>query len=66
MKDKSWSLFEKYNVNSKGVITNTQTGNILKKTVKGYTIGYYINGRFYSLNALRKHLVLIENQYCPF
>ena len=66
MKDKSWRLFDKYNVNSKGVITNMHTGNILKKTLKDYTIGYYINGIFYSLNAIRKHLVLIEKQYCPF
>lgn len=58
-------LFDKYVVEENGDITNGLTGHKLKRTVKGYTIGYYINGKFCSIQYLQKHLTLIETT-CPF
>ena len=66
MKPKTWSLFEKYHVDEKGVVINRVTRHRLQRTVKGYTIGYYIAGKFWSLKALRPHLVLIVDEPCPF
>ena len=65
MKEKSWRFFDIYRVNQKGIITNCKTGNQLKKTVKGYTIGYYLNGKFFSLQSIKPHLILEAND-CPF
>lgn len=60
MNKKAWCLFNNYEVDCKGVIMNIKTRKTLTKTVKGYTIGYYINKRFYSLHQLR--LLLIEKK----
>lgn len=65
MNEIKWRLFEKYVVDIKGNIINSVTGKKLQRTVKNYTIGYYINNKFYSLNQLRKHLIKIVND-CPF
>ena len=45
---------------------NLKTGREIKKTLASMTIGYYIKGKFYSLNKLRNHLVKIEKELCPF
>jgi hypothetical protein len=45
---------------------NIKTGRRIKKTMIGYTVGYYIRGKFYSLTALRKHLVKEEKYKLPF
>ena len=38
----------------------------IKKTVNGYSIGYWIGKKFYTLENLRKQLVKIEKLDCPF
>ena len=45
---------------------NSKTGKQIKKTVIGYTSGYYIKGKFYSIDKLRKHLVKPEKVSIPF
>lgn len=66
MNKKTWCLFDNYEVNSKGVITNIKTKKTLTRTVKGYTIGYYINKRFYSLSKLRPLLIEKKEIILPF
>jgi hypothetical protein len=55
-----------YAITKKGIVINTITGNILKRTLKGYTIGYYIQCNFYSLSKLRTMLEKIPADDCPF
>jgi hypothetical protein len=45
---------------------NLKTSREIKKTLTSMTIGYYIKGKFYSLNKLRNHIVKIEKTICPF
>ena len=39
---------------------NLKRGKEIKKVVHGYTLGFNIKGKFYSLAYLRTHLVKIE------
>lgn len=66
MNKKTWCLFDNYEVDYKGIVTNVKTKKTLTKTVKGYTIGYYINKRFYSLKQLRPLLFEKTEINCPF
>lgn len=66
MSEKTWWLLDRYQVNSKFDITNTKTNKQLKRTVKGYTIGYYIQDRFYSLKQLQSMLKEKKEVVCPF
>jgi hypothetical protein len=45
---------------------NLRTGRRLKKVRKGGSIGYVIKGKFYSLTALRRHLIKPKDSDCPF
>lgn len=45
---------------------NQKNGKIVKQIMKGSTIGYIINGKFKSINFLRKHLERIPEENCPF
>lgn len=45
---------------------NLKIGKKLQMQVKGYTKGYYLSGKFYSLIQLRKLLMKIEKIDCPF
>jgi len=40
-------------------------GNKLKRTVKGYTIGYWLNGKFRSLRWIKNNCKKIDI-ICPF
>ncbi len=66
MNKKTWCLFDNYEVNGNGVVMNIKTRKTLTRTVKGYTIGYYINKRFYSLHQLRPLLVEKKEIILPF
>lgn len=49
------------------LLVNTQTGKVIKQVMKGSTIGYVIQGKFYSLTKLREHLELIPSkEVLPF
>ncbi len=46
---------------------NIKTGRVIKQILKGSTIGYIINGKFKSLDNLRKDLEIIpKKDECPF
>ena len=51
---------DNYIVADNNKVYNTKTNTLLQMQLKGYTKGYYLHGKFYSLNVLRKHLVKIE------
>ena len=49
------------------LLVNTKSGRIIKQIMKGSTIGYIINGKFYSLTKLRECLELIPvREKLPF
>ena len=50
-----------------GLCFNLKSGKLVKQITKGYTIGYLINGKFYSLQVLKKDLEIIpKKEFCPF
>ena len=55
-----------YVVTNNGEIINVKTNHILKRQVKGYSIGYWIQKKFYTLSALRMKLEIIKEVECPF
>jgi hypothetical protein len=63
-----WKLAfaEHYQWSTENKLYNTKTMREIKKTVNGYSVGYWINKKFHTLDNLKKLLIKIENQYCPF
>lgn len=63
-----WQLdfAQNYQFDKNGNCFNLKSGKQIKQTVVGYTVGYCINGKFYSLNKLRQSLVKIQKEDCPF
>ena len=57
---------DNYKFTDDGICINTKTGNLIKKVLNGRSKGYCINGKFKSINTLRKKLVKIEKEHCPF
>lgn len=55
-----------YQFDKIGNCYNVKSGRQIKQTVVGYTIGYCINSKFYSLTRLRQSLVKIQKSDCPF
>lgn len=55
-----------YQFDKNGICFNLKSGKQIKQTIVGYTTGYCINGKFYSLNKLRQSLVKIQKEDCPF
>ena len=47
-------------------LINSKTNKEIKKTIKGYKAGYYINRNFVSLEKLKSEIELIPKQNCPF
>lgn len=47
------------------LLINTQTGKVINQVMKGSTIGYIINGKFYSLTKLREYLEKIPKLDTP-
>lgn len=45
---------------------NVKTGRQIRQTYVSGSIGYCINGKFYSLKKLRPHLIKIKEEDCPF
>jgi hypothetical protein len=58
--------FNNYIVTECGKVINTERGKVIKRVVKGYSIGYNIAGKFVTLTELKKQLVKIDEVYCPF
>lgn len=55
-----------YFVSVKNKVHNLKTGKEIKISLKGYTKGYNLNGKFYSLLQLRKSLIKYKEINCPF
>lgn len=64
----NWKLdfTDLYKWTTTGQLYNTKTMREIKKTVNGYSVGYWINKKFWTLRNLKKHLVKIEKEICPF
>jgi hypothetical protein len=49
------------------LLINIKSGKVIKQIMKGSTIGYIINSKFYSLTKLREHLEEIpKKEILPF
>jgi hypothetical protein len=57
---------ENYVFTKEGRCFNLLTGKQIKQCLHGYTVGYNIKGKFYSLKTLRTHLIKIKKTNCPF
>lgn len=55
-----------YFVDDKNKVYNFKTGKPLQMQLKGYTKGYYLSGKFYSLIKLRPLLIKIKKEKLPF
>lgn len=53
---------ENYIFSTCGLCFNKKSGKLVKQITKGYTIGYLINGKFKSLEVLRRNLELIPKK----
>ncbi len=51
---------------AKKKLFNAKRNREVKKVLKGYTVGYNLRGKFYSLNAIKKMVVRIGDKDCPF
>lgn len=50
-----------------GLCYNKKSGKLIKQITKNYTIGYIINGKFYSLKVLKEKLEVIpKKEILPF
>ena len=45
---------------------NVQRGKEINKVLNGYTLGYNLRGKFYSLSAIKNMIERIEEIECPF
>lgn len=57
---------EHYKITKEGTLFNAKTGRVIKRTVVGYTVGYWIGRKFYSLAALNNMAEKITPVKCPF
>lgn len=55
-----------YFIGNDNKVYNLKTGKKLQMQLKGYTKGYYLSGKFYSLKQLRPLLTKIKKEYSPF
>lgn len=55
-----------YFIDNKNKVINRRTGVAIQMQLKGYTKGYYLNGRFLSLQQIRPLLVKFSNEKLPF
>lgn len=51
---------------AKKKLFNVKRGTEVKKVLKGYTVGYNLRGKFYSLARVKKMIKPIEKINCPF
>lgn len=55
-----------YQWTTNGKLYNTKTMREIKKTVNGYSVGYWVGKKFHTIQKLRSQLVKIEKEPCPF
>jgi len=63
-----WKLdfADHYQWSTENKLYNLKTMREIKKTLNGYSIGFWIGKKFYTLDNLRKRLIKIEKIKCPF
>lgn len=61
-----WIINDLYIIDSENKVRNIRTGKALQMQLKGYTRGYYLNGKFMSLKQIRARLRKCEEQVTPF
>lgn len=63
-----WQLKDKpqYKWTESKKLINTNTGNEIKKTLKGMIAGYWISKEFIPLDKLKSKIELIQKEKCPF
>jgi len=49
-----------YKITDSGILVNTQTENVIKETLVGYTRGYWIGKKFIAKERLNDYYELIE------
>ena len=57
---------ELYFIDDNNKMRNINTGKVLQMQLKGYTKGYYLNGKFLSLKQIRPLLEKYVENTCPF
>lgn len=60
------SFAPEYKFTPCGKCINMKRGKEIKRVLVGYSVGYCIKGKFYTLNKLRGELQKITEIYCPF
>lgn len=55
-----------YHFSKDGKCSNQKTGNEIRRVLKGYSSGYYVRGKFYTLSYLRTQLQRITKSKSPF
>ena len=55
-----------YFIDDKNKVRNMKSGKVLQMQLKGYTKGYYLNGRFLSLKQIRPLLNRYVCEQLPF
>lgn len=63
-----WQISDapQYQFTKDGKCFNVRTGNQIKKTLVGGSVGYCIKGKFRSSKRLRKKLIKIQDIKTPF
>lgn len=60
------SFAPEYQFTKCGKCINVKRGKEVRKILNGYSVGFCIKGKFYTLEKLRKSLTKIEDKICPF
>lgn len=51
---------------AKKKLFNVKRGKEVKKVLNGYTLGYNLRGKFYSMQMIKELVEPIEKIICPF
>lgn len=51
---------------AKKKLFNMQRGKEIKKVLNGYTVGYNLRGKFYSMQKIKTMIEPVEKFICPF
>ncbi len=51
---------------AKKKLFNVQRGKEIKKVLNGYTVGYNLRGKFYSMQSIKTMIEPVEKFICPF
>jgi hypothetical protein len=63
-----WNIigYDNYFFDDKNNLRNKKTGKILQMQLKGYTKGFYLNGKFKSLTQIKKIVTKYKQEKMPF